>query len=684
MDAINSIYNKEQSKVRKLLGFVDMNNYNAFKDLFTSSKLSMESINDLFMMSFASYSTGNNMIVPYITFLLSQGANANINLYSKSLSKPLINSVLTPLNVALQHNDYYLVKQLLDALDLSNQAITMPQGILEYFCEPLSNRIPNYDILKLFLSKRLMSLSHSDLSKIILSNSLKLINYLLNVKVINVNEIIDKDNNTLLHYAIIHYKGNTDIIELLIKHNSDMTIKNIKGESCLDLLFQLRDFPNEVSSSLIKAYDSQLSLMSNIKEENNNNLNNKAMADNKYKFNPDTKMDLSDYAFKFPLDNSFNNINLPFSIQNAIGSNQSESKRQFYSYIKIKDRPTLILDSSIDYPSDDNQSLQEQIDNYKSLNQQQEALIKALENKIIKTNNSNDLINNEIKTLREELNNRDTKIAKMNSTIKENEELHKKKIDGFNATYDEKTKHYLFLKEQYNQLENDSSKYKTLINNKKNNHSNSNENVIESFNQLNIDYMNSVNFFRKKFISEGYNDIYIQECLQIDLLDFQEHVKEQIKLLKPKLEELINLLQTSVNESIGSEYEAKLYGSHATNLCLPWSDLDVVIVKHGNCVSSYLPLHELFKHMHDNNYFRSINYIGNTNIPLIKIHTNENFNNMSVDISLQDSKHYGIQCVALVNDLIKQYDVLVPMVLALKNILKQANLNDPYKVRRIS
>lgn len=36
--------------------------------------------------------------------------------------------------------------------------------------------------------------------------------------------------------------------------------------------------------------------------------------------------------------------------------------------------------------------------------------------------------------------------------------------------------------------------------------------------------------------------------------------------------------------------------------------------------------------------------------------------------------------VSLVTKFIKEYEVLLPMVLALKNILKQANLNDPYTV----
>jgi non-canonical poly(A) RNA polymerase PAPD5/7 len=53
---------------------------------------------------------------------------------------------------------------------------------------------------------------------------------------------------------------------------------------------------------------------------------------------------------------------------------------------------------------------------------------------------------------------------------------------------------------------------------------------------------------------------------------------------------------------------------------------------------------------------------------------------MQIDISMQDQKHYGIRCVELVKSFLKEYEVLEPLILALKNILKYANLNDPYTV----
>ncbi len=138
----------------------------------------------------------------------------------------------------------------------------------------------------------------------------------------------------------------------------------------------------------------------------------------------------------------------------------------------------------------------------------------------------------------------------------------------------------------------------------------------------------------------------------------------------------------------------KLYGSHAPGLCLPWSDIDVVLCKENSNINQnnqnnqnenlysnkYIPLHDLFNYLQKNNDFKSINYIGATSVPLIKIKTKENIDIKNVDISLQDNSHYGIKCVSLVLDYKNEYEVLLPIVLALKNILKQAKLNDPYTV----
>ena len=93
---------------------------------------------------------------------------------------------------------------------------------------------------------------------------------------------------------------------------------------------------------------------------------------------------------------------------------------------------------------------------------------------------------------------------------------------------------------------------------------------------LKID-LNKKEYLEKKFFQNKYDDFYVCKNLQKDLLDYQDYIKDQIKKLKYGQEELFNLVQTAVDESI-PEFELKIFGSHATNLCLPWSDLDLVLI----------------------------------------------------------------------------------------------------------
>ena len=131
-----------------------------------------------------------------------------------------------------------------------------------------------------------------------------------------------------------------------------------------------------------------------------------------------------------------------------------------------------------------------------------------------------------------------------------------------------------------------------------------------------------------------------------------------------------------------------LYGSHATNLCLPWSDLDVVLIKrlNGNNISSIQTtfdnsslLSKLFENIRNEPWVKDCKLISKASVPIIKLFAIEQYNNMSIDISIQDENHFGLKCVELVKNYIKEYKSLKPLVLAIKNILKRANLNDPYK-----
>lgn len=105
---------------------------------------------------------------------------------------------------------------------------------------------------------------------------------------------------------------------------------------------------------------------------------------------------------------------------------------------------------------------------------------------------------------------------------------------------------------------------------------------------------NKAEYLEKKFSVSKYDEKYIIKCLQKDLLDFQEYTKDQIRRNKALQEELIRLVQEAVGE-ISTDFEVKLYGSHATSLCLPWSDLDIVLVhKRTNTSNNYGVLQSVY------------------------------------------------------------------------------------------
>ena len=70
-------------------------------------------------------------------------------------------------------------------------------------------------------------------------------------------------------------------------------------------------------------------------------------------------------------------------------------------------------------------------------------------------------------------------------------------------------------------------------------------------------------------------------------------------------------------------------------------------------------------------------FIESTNIPIIKLVCNDIFN-FHIDISVQCDRHFGLKCVELVKSYLAAYSVLEPIVLALKTLLNNGSLNNPY------
>ena len=389
---------------------------------------------------------------------------------------------------------------------------------------------------------------------------------------------------------------------------------------------------------------------------------------------------MKDLAFKFPIKESLSKVEIPFSFQQNLDDPNNDSR--FHSYITIKDTPRLYIDISDDQKIDEFK-MPGKIDSLKNANKEKEDRLKTIDDNIMKFKEENNLLNKEIEKIKNEIIARNNEMNKLNQSIQQLSQGNNKYEADIKQKLQEKNNSYVKLKEIYDKIKSDIQTNKLDESTKK-------EYLLkikEESNKIQKEYQNNFKYYSNKLMNNNiYPDEYIKQCLQKDLIDFNNYVGSRIQMISPKVKELINYIQKAVDASIGKDYEVKLYGSHATGLCLPWSDIDVVLCKkNGDDIDTnlYITLHELYLYLKEKNNFKDIKHIGTTTVPLIKIKTKENIGIQSVDISLQDKSHYGIKCVSLVLSFKEEYEVFLPMILALKNILKQANLNDPYKVRII-
>ncbi len=291
--------------------------------------------------------------------------------------------------------------------------------------------------------------------------------------------------------------------------------------------------------------------------------------------------------------------------------------------------------------------------------------INALNSKLKKIQEERDIFEDKVKILEKEKNELEKKIIK----------LEKEKFD-LNQNISQ-------IKKEYSEL---NQKTEKMIKEKENEKLSKNL-PIQTIKSNITTYSNYLN---KKFVNFNYEKEYMLDCLSADLTDFEIFVKLRIEKEKDIYDTLIKNIQNAVDKSIPN-YVVNLYGSHATNLCLPWSDLDVVLIQSkkifengGNIDMDYqddnsILLSKLYEYISKEPWVKDCKLISKASVPIIKILAIEKYNNMSIDISIQDGKHFGLKCVELVKKLLDEYKSLKPMTLAIKNILKRANLNDPYK-----
>lgn len=135
-----------------------------------------------------------------------------------------------------------------------------------------------------------------------------------------------------------------------------------------------------------------------------------------------------------------------------------------------------------------------------------------------------------------------------------------------------------------------------------------------------------------------------------------------------------------ITKRIDNKLSIDIYGSFATELCMPWSDIDLVIALGESGLSStdiLSAMSDLFEI--EEIYFADIKYIPGATIPVLKATCTKSFNSIRIDVTVQDGRHNGLKCVELVKVYMTSYESLVHLVLPLKQFIFNSDLNDPYQ-----
>ena len=496
-------------------------------------------------------------------------------------------------------------------------------------------------------------LTHNLLTYAVFNNKKKLCSTLIQDNC-DLNYQIKETGDTILHLVVKN--DNVEIAKLLYScPNIDRSLKNNDGKTAKNLAEEKR---GNIFFHII------------CKEKDNNNNNNTS-----YK-------NMSNIMNK-KKNELFHNIS---SNLNELNFNENE-KNYYYENIPQDNYIVPIEFSNVDYTT--YLSMGQEMKLCLNLFKEEEVLIKEKE-ELLKKREKIKLKFEKLKKEQEmkkkelaELDNQNSKKDNEMQQIKQEIMLKKKEI----SNYEKKNKAYKeFLSklsvenishQNPEQIEDQEINTENNINNE-NQAEEEEENMNLELNKIDPLLPDRFKFLCEKFESKAYERNYIVKCLQKDLEDYQQYIQSEIEVKREKINDIITQLQSVVNE-IDPNYTVKLYGSYSTGLCLPWSDIDTVIEandgKYGNNATF---LNKLNGKLSQKDWVKEQNYIERATIPIIKLISKDEYN-FHIDISMSSESHFGLKTVTLVNEYLNEYKVVKPIILALKTLLKNGNLNDPYK-----
>ena len=187
----------------------------------------------------------------------------------------------------------------------------------------------------------------------------------------------------------------------------------------------------------------------------------------------------------------------------------------------------------------------------------------------------------------------------------------------------------------------------------------------------------------------------VRSRLGQDIYQLMELVENQLKRLAPKRQSAIERM-TRLVKTQWPRAQVSLYGSHATGLCVPNSDLDFVIslpavhkkavavapgALEGRNAINETSQKQLARHLKGESWIdpRSMKLIDRTFVPVIKVATKDTkAKTLHLDISFEGPGHHGLEAARMISSVVDEFPVVRPLVIVLKLLLIDRSLLESY------
>lgn len=166
------------------------------------------------------------------------------------------------------------------------------------------------------------------------------------------------------------------------------------------------------------------------------------------------------------------------------------------------------------------------------------------------------------------------------------------------------------------------------------------------------------------------NQTEIADWLTLEIQDFVHYIspsKEEIKARNVTISKLRQAVK-----SLWPDADLHVFGSYATDLYLPGSDIDCVVNSTNGDKQNTSSLYKLAKHLKDEHIATEIEVISKTRVPIIKFVEVES--RIHIDVSFERTN--GLEAAKLIRDWLDSTPGLRELVLIVKQFLHSRRLNN--------